>query len=173
MATTFTRPNEADWPVTLLANVMKQYHPRLSDLEVRVGILMAYNADGPPVKHGGYPALAKIKPVPLKDRVTKGFDAELLIDEQAWKELSKETQAALLDHELSHLSLVVKEDENGREIVQIDDIGRPKLKTVPGDWNTGDGFREVVARHGEASIEFENARKAHAYATAALAGEVG
>jgi hypothetical protein len=171
MSTTYTKPTETDWSLSLLKSVMDECHPSLALMGVRVGVLFAYNSDGPAVKHAGYAALAKIKNVPLKDRVTKGYDAELLIDEQEWKDLSKDQQAALLDHELSHLRLVTKEVEK-REVVQIDDIGRPKLKTVPGDWNAGDGFKDVVARRGEDAIEFENVRRAHAYAAAALQGEV-
>src|SRR5262249_5260095 len=114
----------------------------------------------------------QVKPVPLKDRLTKGYDAELLIDEDKWKDLSKDQQAALLDHELTHLRLVMTEDEEtGKEKVQEDDIGRPKLRTVKGDWNVGGGFAAVVARHGENAIEFVNARRAEALAMAALNGK--
>jgi hypothetical protein len=49
-------------------------------------------------------------------------------------------------------------------IVQTDDIGRPKLKLVPGDWNAGDGFRAIVREFGDDAIEFANIRSAWAFA---------
>lgn len=160
----------------LLAEVMGQYHEALDEAGVKVAIVMAYNADGPAIKHGGYPALAKIKVVPLRDRVTKGRDAELLIDEVEWRRLRSEHRRALLDHELSHLVLVwlpaddlrkARVNDPGAPAWAIDDLGRPKLKTVPGDWNPGDGFASVCARHGEFAIEFLNLSRCWARAQAA------
>ena len=104
MATTYQRADDNVWK--LLDRVMKAHHHRLQDAGVRVGILFATNPDGDPVKHGGYPALAKIKPVSLKDRVSKAFDAELIIDESAFRQLRDEQREALIDHELSHINTV-------------------------------------------------------------------
>jgi hypothetical protein len=49
-------------------------------------------------------------------------------------------------------------------VQSYDDIGRPKLRLKKGDWNAGDGFRDVVARHGDHAAEFENIRRAYAVA---------
>jgi hypothetical protein len=156
---------------------MKESHERLQEAGVKVGIIFAYNPDGEAaVKHGGYPALAKIKPVPLKDRLSKEYDAELIIDEKAYRDLKDEQREALLDHELSHINTV---DLNTDELAEarahdekapswkLDDLGRPKLRTVLGDWNVGDGFKQVVVRHGDMAIEYENIRLAKGRADAA------
>jgi hypothetical protein len=166
-----------------LTLAMDQWHHDLAKANVRIGIIMAANPkDGPAVSHGGYPALATIKIVPLKDRITKGYDAEMLIDATFWKTTTDETRMALLDHELSHLELkkpkerkpekkkhhdeepVDPEDDDtiaGQSFL-VDDIGRPILKTKKGDWNVGDGFAEVVRRHGVHAIERVNIKNAEA-----------
>lgn len=53
-----------------------------------------------------------------------------------------------------------------------DDIGRPKLVSVKGDWNAGDGFAAVIQRHGSAAIEFRNLSRCHDAAVRAKNGEV-
>lgn len=167
MAVTYTLPGPTEWITTLLASQMRQHHEALHDAGVRIGVLLARSdTESPPVKHGGYGAAATVRVVPLKDRLTKGYDAEMMVDEALWAEFSRERQAALLDHELSHLRLVLKDGEP-----QTDDIGRPRLKTVRADWHGGDGFTDVVARHGTEAVEFWNAERAHRLAAAALEGK--
>lgn len=151
----------------LLADVMRQYHADLTDAGVRVACLFALNEKGPAIKHGGYAALACVRVVALKDRVTKHHDAEVHIDERAWADLRHGQRVATLDHELTHLRLkrfwrkpVLDENKQptGRDECgwDTDDLGRPALKLVPGDWSAGDGFAAVVARHGADAIEFRN-----------------
>jgi hypothetical protein len=163
MGTTFTLADERIH--TALRAVMQAHHAELHNAGVRVGILLAYNPDGPAVKHHGAAARATIKIVPLKDRLTKNYDAEMLIDQAECDLMRAEHLNALMDHELSHLILAKK--KRGETAVVRDDLGRPKLKTIPGDWNAGDGFKAVVARHGGYAAEFENLRRAMAAAEAA------
>lgn len=164
----------------LLAEIVRQYHPELHECEARVGILMAYNPEGNAVKNGGYGAFASIKVVNLKDRITKNYDAELLIDQTLWEELDSEEfelekRSALIDHELSHLKVVPNTPDairEGESKWKTDDIGRPKLKTKPADWNTGDGFALVIQRWGANAIEFRNIDRARLLAlTAKRVGE--
>lgn len=159
MATKFTM---ADGDVVELLNkVVQRWHPDLTDFKVKIGVLLAWNPDGPAVKHGGYPAFATVKPVPLKDRLTKGYDVEMLIDGKDWEQMRPRHRAALLDHECSHL--VVARDSNYPTQPKLDDLGRPIVKTKNGDWNVGDGFRAVVARHGRFAIEKLSVAKAVAF----------
>ena len=153
MPTTYSM---ADADVTnLLAEVMARRHPRLHEAGVKVGVLMARNPDGPALKRGGYEVLAMIKPVPLKDRLTKSYDAELVIDDGEYLRLRPRQQESLLAHELSHIDTVdlTPAERRGRDDEEVtwktDDLGRPKLVSVPGDWNAGDGFAAVVAEYGE------------------------
>lgn len=167
--------------LNLLARVLADYHPRLAAADVRVGVLTAYNPDGDAVRHGGYAAFAAIKPVSAKDRVPKGYDAELVIDERKWAELHDEQRVALLDHELSHLDVIdlspaelkaARAESADAPTWKTDDRGRPKLRSVPGDWNAGDGFTQVVARHGLDAVEYANLQHARGRADAArLAGD--
>ena len=166
-----TTYQKADTDVTAILNqAVTEFHPRLRDARVSFGVLMADNPDGPAVKHGGYPATAKVRVVALKDRVLKEVDAEIIIDRHEWDQMSDAHRIALFDHELSHLTTVPDDEQD--EGFALDDLGRPKLKTVPGDWNAGDGFAEVVARHGDYSAEVANARKLAAMIETAKIGEL-
>lgn len=166
MPTTYTLGDERVQQA--IAEVMRSCHEELHAAGVKIGVLMAHNPEGPAVKHHGSPARATIKVIPLKDRLTKGYDAELLIDQAEYDIMRPAHLNALIDHELSHLAVVVK-----LGAVQRDDLGRPKLRAVPGDWDAGDGFASVVARHGDYASEFENLRRAMARAELAKAeGEV-
>lgn len=156
MPTTYTQADDAT--MSLLNKTIADFHPDLKKHEVIVGVLIAANPEGPAVKHAGYAAAAKIKVVPLKDRLTKGYDAELVIDHDHWKDSRREHKIALLDHELSHIE-VARTRVGG---VKLDDLGRPKLKLLPGDIVQSDGFREVIKRHGEYAPEVITLKKASA-----------
>ncbi|HEY1187697.1 MAG TPA: putative metallopeptidase [Gemmata sp.] len=160
--------------LTLVARVMERYRPRLHQAAVRIGVLMAHNSDAPAVKHGGYPASATIRVVSLKDRVTKEYDAEMMIDAREFEGLRERQQQALIAHELHHLDTVdlsrdelAARDDGDPVTWKTDDLGRPKLKLVKGDWHAGDGFRVVVQEFGADAIEFENIARAKAHADAA------
>lgn len=164
MPTTYAPPLPTDGVLPLLAHAMERWHERLHKAKVRVCVLWAANEDGPPLKHGQYPAVAKLKILSLKERVrsrlddAEGYDAELLIDETEYRALENDARAALLDQALERLDVVEKEVE-GRRVLQRDDIGRPKLKLVRGDLFGGDGFTAVIVRHGPAALEYQNAQR--------------
>lgn len=149
-----------------VTKVINTWHQMFQTADVKIGIIMCASDkdDVPALKHSGYPALATIKVVPLKDRISKNYDAELMIDANFWETTTEERRLALVDHELCHLRL--KEPKAGQANVKevgdlqilYDDIGRPVLKLVGGDWNVGDGFEEVVRRHGEVAIEVSSVK---------------
>lgn len=178
MPTTYTL---ADADVKgLLARLIERHFPRLRDAEVRVGVLMARNPDGPPLKRGGHAVLAMIKPVPLKDRLTKGYDAELVIDAADFERLRPRQQESTLAHELRHIDTIDRGDDEGgdedddRVTWKTDDLGRPKLRSVPGDWQAGDGFAANVAEYGLDAIEYENLSRCRARAEQSRrSGEAG
>lgn len=171
MATTYCRAHDAEEVITLLAHAMKTWHGPLDDAGVRVGILWATSEDdGPALKRQGQPVLGIIRVLALKWRVLTQLDALLEVDERAYQDLDDPSRLAFCDHELSHLDLVTEPDSTR---VKRDDIGRPKLRSVPGDWDGGDGFLAVVRRHGEAAVEFLNARRAFGYARAASEASEG
>lgn len=177
MAVFFGMPD--DDAKALLARAMREWHPALHTLGVRVQIIMAASdTDAPAVKHGGYAALATVRIVSLKDRLTKQYDAEMLVSRLDFEQLTEGGKLALFDHELSHIDTVKKEVKQRkgykgpkRYTVPLDDLGRPKLKLRLGDWSAGDGFAAVVRRHGDAAVEFENLRRAYDLAERAKRGE--
>lgn len=168
MSTIYSIPTRDDIVYSIIDVVTRKWHQRLHDAQVRFGVLFAANEDGPAIKHGGDPALALIRILALKWRVLTNYDALIEIDENEWKDLEDDSRVALIDHELSHIDTVAKEGFSGNLIVQRDDIGRPKLKTRPGDWLSSDGFLDVVKRHGPAACEAISIRRAHGMITAAI-----
>lgn len=139
--------------------ILNTHHPELKLADgsaVRLCILMANN-DGedaePAVKLHGYPCAAVISIISYKQRVDKRADAEIIIDEKAWNDLTEPQQRALLDHEITHLQFQV--DDIG--MVKTDDQGRPKLKMRLHDFDFG-GFRTIARRYGADALEVQAAR---------------
>ncbi len=97
---------------------------------------------------GGLKALGIAKIISLKERALDRGDDEISLDGDWWKLATEDQQAALLDHELHHIS--IKADKSGN--VQYDDLGRPKIKLRKHDVEVG-WFKCIAERHGEASQE--------------------
>lgn len=78
-----------------------------------------------------------------------------MIDGYEWNKASDRQRLALIDHELEHLALIenkpTKKEPNLTGFKR-DDLGRPKLKTRPHDWELA-GFQTIALRHGENSHE--------------------
>lgn len=150
----------------IIRRVMERDHPDLFAAEVKVDCLLALppvdrngDATGPAVSVGGYPCLASIRVVNLRDRAKRMGDAEILIDSEEWEVLREDQKEALIDHELTHLQLRV----NDKGALIRDDLGRPKITMRLHDHQAG-WFDEVAKRHGQASVEVQQfARVKEAY----------
>ena len=128
--------------------LIQKYHTDLDCAGVRIDYVFAHDEDGDPVSHHGYPAVAVVRVVNLKDR-TKGLaDAEITIDAKIYAAMKPEQQDGLLDHELYHL--IVPRDDEGE--FKQDATGRPRLKLRKHDWQMG-WFTEIAKRHGPNSPE--------------------
>jgi hypothetical protein len=143
-----------------VTSVVERYHSGLADAGIRIDVLMVRptvddNDDptGPAIKVGGYPAVACIRILGLKDRVARGYDAEMLLDADHYELAGEADQVAMIDHEITHIEAVT--DEKGA--IRLDDAERPKLKMRKHDVNVG-WFSEIARRHGEASLEIQQAR---------------
>ena len=141
--------------------VMELYHPELDDADVKVDVLLAYgprnvNGDltGPALRHNGCRCLAKTRILGLRDRVAGRGDAEILLDGDQIDEWGDRELEAIIDHELTHLELVV----DGHGAVRRDDIERPRLKMRRHDHEFG-WFDCVARRYGEAAVEVQQARQ--------------
>lgn len=146
----------------LVNDTIAQHHERLLALEipVTVGVLMVWGdideegqLTSSTLKHHGVPAAAITKINNLKLRAYGLPDAEILIDQFVWDFASNEARVALIDHELTHIELVYKDNT-----IVLDDLGRPKLRTRTHDWHFG-WFDEVVERHGKHSFESVQAQQ--------------
>lgn len=139
------------------ARIIGTTHKELQEVGLTVDFLFARNDEGDAVTDKGYPAVAVVKIVPLKDRAAGRRDAEIVIDAVAWEQMTEAQKDALLDHELLHL-IVRRTDDNSYD---YDDLSRPKLKMRLHDIQAG-WFLEIAQRHGEASPEVMQAK--HIYA---------
>lgn len=144
----------------LAMDVMKQYHGKLLEAGVTVGVLLASDEDEdgfnqPALKRSGYPAAAKVQIASLADRARGIADVKLVVDEYAWEQLPEASRLALLDHELEHVVLVF---DNKTGELKRDDLGRPKLKIQPHDFEVG-VFISVAERHREAAVEVRELKR--------------
>lgn len=187
MPNTYFKASEAD--AKFIYEVMEKYHNELYQHKVKLGILFALaSEEGHALKHHGYPAAATIRIVPLKDRITKQYDVELMLDADFWRSNEESKKTALIDHELSHVELKRKKPQKPKKRppgeenesdeqetppdpkgdVMFDDYNRPMLRTKKGDYNVGDGFLSVIRRHPNAAIETDNLNAALAIMEEAL-----
>lgn len=152
----------------LLQEAIGRWHEDLKEVGAYVLAILVDSEDDekPALARGGYPLLACVSVVSTADRVTKQHDAEIHINAAEWGMMSNAQRLALLDHELSHLSVKCRKQKKsytGPKVFERDQHGRPELRLRNGDWNVGDGFKEVVERHGEAASELTNIRRAYAF----------
>jgi hypothetical protein len=146
----------------LAAQLIGRYpdHKPLEAVELKLDLVFAFadtDEDGRPLNDAltknGLKSLGVTRAVPLKDRALGRGDAEIALDGDWWKTASGDEQAALLDHELHHISL--KADKNGN--IKYDDLNRPLIKLRKHDVEVG-WFKLIAERHGSASIERQQAK---------------
>jgi hypothetical protein len=176
MATTY---ETADTDVlNLIKSVVRKHHPDLHETGANIGAIFASNEDGPALKVHGAPAMACIQAVSAKRRPHCECDAEITIDRSEWNSLNPFQQEALIHHELSHLKRKEHKEKKLQELRKespdcpawiIDNLGRPKLGTVPAEHVPGDAFSSTIEIYGPAAIEFVGADRFKKFADEALA----
>lgn len=109
---------------------------------------------GDAIKKNGRKALGLCRVINLKDRTMGRGDVEILIDADWWNnEASEQEQKALLDHELHHAEVKMKDGQPKR-----DNLGRPLIKLRKHDVEVG-WFDIIALRHGKHSQERIQAKK--------------
>jgi len=137
-----------------VAHLKKLFHAPLFEAGVRIDVLTVADEDGDScLEHQGYPAGAVVRIVGSKDRVKGSGDAEIVVDEPTYMQLTDASKDALLDHELQHIELKIDAKKNR---VKLDENGRPRLGLRKHDYQFG-WFHDIAARHGAASIECRQA----------------
>lgn len=134
--------------------LIKRWHDDLAKARVRVDYLFVTTdgEDGCALKCNGYPALAVASVIPQKNRVGLKADARIIIDKEAWSEMTEKQRDALLDHEIQHFEAVMSDDT-----VALDGNDRPKVRMRKHDVQLG-FFSVIAKRHGEHSQEVIQAR---------------
>jgi len=146
----------------LAIKLMKQFddHRPLDAAAVKIDYVFAFGdvneageTVGDAITKNGFRAFGVTKVMPLKDRAMGRGDVEIMLDGDNWRTSNADEQAALLDHELHHIS--VKADRAGN--IQFDDLGRPLIKLRKHDIEVG-WFSLIASRHGSVSIERQQAK---------------
>lgn len=160
MSKRIERPGDA--AIELLQQAIREWHPELSKAGARIALLMVWppvdvdgRPTGPAIKQAGFAAVGRASLARPRERLLVGCDAVVEVDAEAWEGLLDDGRLALLDHELEHIVVVVKDGEIARYA-----DGHPQLKLRPDDWMLT-GFASVVRRHGRQAIEVTALRRVH------------
>lgn len=160
MPTTYQRC--PDYVNEIAAGILLEFntHGPLVQTKVTIDYVFAFPAldengvpQGDALTKNGFKCLGLCRIIPLKDRALGRCDAEISIDGNWWEQASDEERAALLDHELHHISVREKDG-----VLLTDDLRRPLLKLRKHDVEIG-WFDVIAARHGAASLERIQAKK--------------
>lgn len=131
-------------------------HKPLIEHEVKIDYVFAFATTdeqgfpkGDALRKNGLKALGLTRILSLKDRAMGRGDVEIALDGDWWTNAPLAEKRALLDHELHHIMPL---------LVDRDDLGRPRIKLRKHDVEFG-WFRCIAARHGENSLERQQARQ--------------
>lgn len=135
-------------------------HKPLIDNRVKFDLVFAHptvdengEAHGDAIKKNGVKALGLCRVINLKDRTMGRGDVEILLDYDWWQDASEKEQEALLDHELHHAEVKMKDGQPKR-----DNLGRPLIRLRKHDVEIG-WFDLIALRHGRNSQERIQAKK--------------
>ena len=135
--------------------LLQKYHVDLFEVRAKIDCVFAFrdpDATAPAIMTRGHRVLGQARINNLKHRVLGLGDAEILLDGDAWADMSEAQQNALLDHELEHFE-VRRHPKTGEFL--YDDINRPMLRLRFHDREFG-FFDNIASRHGVASCEIRN-----------------
>lgn len=138
-----------------------EVHEPLVSTNVTFDVLMAFaerdeetgEKVGPALMHQGYPANGIAKITGLEDRAKGLADCSITLDGDAWADMSTLQQKALLDHEIMHFAVKIKDGA-----VVHDSHGRPKLRMRKHSYQFG-WFTAIAEKYGEASGECQQAQQ--------------
>ena len=148
----------------VLTDILTDYHNELLNACVNVGIIVVRKEGKETESMPAFPpALARVKITSRKNRLHCEHDAIIEICHFRWNSLTLAGQKALIDHELTHLVPMVKDEE-----IVKDDLGRPRLKMRKDEIDLT-AFTEVIARHGAEATDWKSISHAFQVATAAMA----
>lgn len=120
----------------LLDAILKAHHEHLRKAKIALAWNKAWRADV-----DGRLVLGKCKKATDLDRELAEHDFVILLNQEAWEQLTEPQRLALFDHQLSHCQQV--RDEAGRQ--KEDERGRLVWRIRKHDV---EDFRDVIARNG-------------------------
>lgn len=147
-------PDVESKPWNMLAEMVAANHPHLTNAKITLVWRRSLKRD-----KDGLLVLGKCKKASDLDKETvlarsgKECDFVIILNEEAWHDLSDEQREALIDHELCHAQ--VARDKDG--IAKKDERGRTVYRSRKHDIEE---FREIVERHGLYKKDLEEFVKA-------------
>lgn len=158
MPSTFKQKDEEQ--ARALRRLLATAHKRLREAGVTVELIAAFgavdregNLTTPAITDRERQVPGQCKITKLVHRVAGLPDVLILVDGDKWEEWTEEEQIAVVDHQLTHIEIVLDGIKPA-----LDSHGRPKLKNRPHDHSHG-WFDEVAERNGEHSQEVQQARR--------------
>ena len=159
MATTYTAASEAE--LKLLKEMIRlPCHEPLVTEKIQVALTMCHPdldetgmPKAPAITHSGNGVMAKCRLVAPLDYLWMHQDVMIMVDAWRWKELGRATRLAVLDHELTHVSVLV--DAHGNAKRHPGSAKQVKLILRKDDW-TLTGFADVIKRHEGAALEAQS-----------------
>ena len=144
----------------ILENLLKEERYQFfEDYEVKVVMFFKYgkrdkdvNLKKNAISKNGAPCAAQVRLISAFNRQTDNYDVKIILDGDIWKDLSKEERIAVVDHELSHIQIVV--DADGEPVMINEQSDKVKLKCIHDDIQMW-GFSEIIDRHGKNSQELQ------------------
>ena len=122
-------------PYAILAQLQDKYHAHLAEARIAIVWRLEVTAG-----RDGKFVLGWAKKATDLDREFSEHDLLVILNRDAWDDLSLAQREALIDHELSHFAVIEKEGAPVR-----DERGRVCYRLRKHDLEE---FRDVVARHG-------------------------
>jgi len=134
------------------------YHLDLESARVKIDYVFAFRdpeTEEPALMQKGHRVLGVPSIVNLKNRAKGMGDCEVVLDGDAWNDMTEDQRKAILDHELEHFE-VKREKKTGDFL--FDDLMRPLLRLRNHDREFG-FFDNIASRHGNGSFEIQGLRK--------------
>ena len=138
----------------LIQHCLDSWHDDLVNADVRIGAQMvSTDGDGPAITKNGFGCSAYVRCLATDERLHIPFDALITLDAVVWEKMTEKERIALLDHEITHL--VLKRKKNDQVKLHLD--GRPIMGCRGHDFEVT-GFASIIQRHRGHAIETKNVK---------------
>lgn len=123
--------------LAIMREMVNQYHDELRNATIQPAWMIRNKTD-----KDGILVLGKMKKATELERLSHGYDAFLLLNQEAWERFDDRQKRALIDHELEHLTVSLDE---GTGEPKLDGHGKTRYRIRKHDVEE---FQAIISRHG-------------------------